>query len=341
MSLWKRGGVWWSYVYRDGVRHSRSTGTGNKKMAETIEQKFKEELNALNHQLPRLDPKMPFAVLVGRFLAEGTPKPYHRDRLKHLLPFFGEIAIGSFTKNTAASYRKYRHGQRELTEATINRDLGCLRNILFWAVDEGLLPKNPLSRMRMERERRKKRPVLSLEEEALLLPAAAVHLTPIIIAALDSGMRRGELLSQDWSDIDFGRNLIVVTHSKTPEGECREVPMTKRLFGLLWEMRQNEGPLFTYQGKPLKLLKTGWAGSIRRAGIRYLPFHYLRHTFNTRLLEAGVVREVRMALMGHSSGEDVHATYTHIELPMKRDAIRKLEEWVDQQKQIQKQGEPK
>ncbi len=279
-------------------------------------------------------------MLAGKFLAEGTPKPYHRDRLKHLLPFFGEIAIGSFTKNTAASYRQYRHRQRELTEATVNRDLGCLRNILFWAVDEGLLPANPLSRMRMERERRKKRPVLTLAEEDLLLPAAPAHLASIIVAALESGLRRGELLSQDWSDVDFGRELLIVTHSKTPEGECREVPMTKRLFGLLWEMRQNEGLLFTYKGKPLKVLKTAWKASITRAGIRYLPFHYLRHTFNTRLLEAGVLREVRMALMGHSSGEDVHATYTHVELPMKREAIRKLEEWTYQQRQKAKQGEP-
>jgi len=332
MSLWKRGGIWWSYIYRDGVRTGRSTGTGNRREAERIEQKFKDELNALSHQLPKLDPKMPFAVLAGKFLAEGTPKPYHRDRLKHLLPFFGAIQIGSFTKNTAASYRLYRHRQKELTEATINRDLGCLRNILFWAVDEGLLSKNPLSRMRMERERRKKRPVLSLEEEALLLPAAPSHVAPIILAALDSGLRRGELLSQDWPDIDFARELLIVTHSKTPEGECREVPMTKRLFALLWEMRQDDGPLFTYKGKRLKDLKTAWKGSIRRAGIRYLPFHYLRHTFNTRLMEAGVIREVRMALMGHSSGEDVHTTYTHVELPMKREAIRKLEEWTHQQK---------
>src|SRR5262249_31589429 len=67
--------------------------------------------------------------------------------------------------------------------------------------------------------------------------------------------------------------------------------------------------------------------------VRHVRFHDLRHTFNTRLMEAGVLQEVRMALMGHSPGSKVHATYTHIELPVKRDAIRKLEAWVKDQPQ--------
>jgi hypothetical protein len=54
---------------------------------------------------------------------------------------------------------------------------------------------------------------------------------------------------------------------------------------------------------------------------------------NTRLMEAGVLQEIRKALMGHSSGEDVNSIYTHIELPAKRLAIQKLEEWVAAQRQ--------
>jgi hypothetical protein len=64
-----------------------------------------------------------------------------------------------------------------------------------------------------------------------------------------------------------------------------------------------------------------------------LRLHDLRHTFNTRLMEAGVLQEIRMALMGHSSGSKVHSIYTHIELPAKRKAIRLLESWVNQQQE--------
>src|SRR5258706_15200468 len=68
-------------------------------------------------------------------------------------------------------------------------------------------------------------------------------------------------------------------------------------------------------------------------------FDDLRHTFNTRLMEAGVLQEIRMALMGHSAGSKVHATYTHIELPAKREAIRKLEQWVEQQPKQMKEND--
>ena len=67
---------------------------------------------------------------------------------------------------------------------------------------------------------------------------------------------------------------------------------------------------------------------MRRAGLRYVRFHDLRHAFNTRLLEAGVAVEIRKSLMGHSSGEDVNSIYTHVELPAKREAIQKLERWA-------------
>jgi integrase len=99
-------------------------------------------------------------------------------------------------------------------------------------------------------------------------------------------------------------------------------------------MRKPVGLVFEFRHRPIHILKTAWKAAIRRAGIRYYRFHDLRHTFNTRLLEAGVMQEVRKALMGHSSGEDVHSVYTHVELPMKREAIRALERWVARQEAL-------
>jgi integrase len=170
---------------------------------------------------------------------------------------------------------------------------------------------------------------MSLAEEARLLLSASPHLYRIVIAALDTGMRRGELLAQLWEHIDFNRRLLLVTHSKTAGGEAREIPLTARLAELLLSIRQPEGPVFTFKGRPIRRIKTAWKATLRRAGIRYFRFHDLRHTFNTRLMEAGVVQDVRKALMGHSSGDDVNSLYTHVELPVKREAIRRLEAWVE------------
>jgi integrase len=98
-------------------------------------------------------------------------------------------------------------------------------------------------------------------------------------------------------------------------------------------VRKESGLVFTYEKNAIQSIKTAWKAAIRRAGIRYLRFHDLRQTFNTRLMEAGVQQEIRKALMGHSSGEDVNSIYTHVELPAKREAIRKLEAWVKQQQE--------
>jgi integrase len=326
VTLFKRGNVYWSYVWEDGVRHARSTETSNRRLAEQIDQKHKEEVRLKSAQLPDLKPKMLFAELTGRFLAEGSPKEWHRDRLKALLPFFSTIEIGGITKGLVRRYREKRHAEKQLTETTVNRDIECLRHLLYWAVDEGILAANPIARIRLERERRKKKPVLSLTEEAQLLAASAPHLRAITIFALDTGMRRGEILTQTWDDVDFERRLLNVTHSKTPEGEAREIPLTERVLELLSRIKKNSALIFTFEGKPIHSLKTAWKAAIRRSGIRYIRFHYLRHTFNTRLLELSVPREVRMALLGHTFG-DTHESYEHVELPMKREAIRRLEVW--------------
>ena len=73
----------------------------------------------------------------------------------------------------------------------------------------------------------------------MLLAAAKDHLRAMIIAALDTGMRRGEITSQRWEDIDFSRKLLFVTRSKTPEGESREIPLTERLHEYLLENRKD------------------------------------------------------------------------------------------------------
>jgi integrase len=339
VSLFKRGNVWWSYVYSEGVRHQYSTGTSNRRQAETIEAKLKEEVNNQRFQIVKADPAMTFGELAARFIASGSVRPHHLYHLKFLLPFFADTAVLRFTKSLADEFRRQRHDGTSIKDATVNRDLSVLRHILYWALDEQLLQVNPLARMRMVRERRTRRQVLSVGEEQLLLGSAKDHLRTMVTFALDTGMRRGEITSQRWEDIDFSRRLLFVTHSKTPEGEAREIPLTGRLSRLLIESRQPEGLIIGFRGRPVRIIKRTWKTALKNAGIRHVRFHDLRHTFNTRLMEAGVLQEIRMALMGHSAGSRVHATYTHIELPAKRKAIGLLEAWVNQQQQEVNQQE--
>ena len=67
---------------------------------------------------------------------------------------------------------------------------------------------------------------------------------------------------------------------------------------MLWDMRENEGIIFRFKGKPMHSVKTAWKTALTKACIRRYRLHDLRHGFNSRLMEAGVVREVRMSLHG-------------------------------------------
>jgi integrase len=341
MPLYKRGNTWHAYVTMNGFRRHKSTGTSNRRQAETILRQFHDELNEARHRLPQLKPEMSFGELTALFIGCGMGKPYSLERLKQLLPFFADIPLFNINSSAIRKYRQERNAQKQLTAATVNRDLSVLRRVLYWGVEEGYIASNPLGRLHMERERRTKRPVMSLREEHLLLAASPEHLQRIILCALHTGMRRGEILSQRWEDLDLDNRILHVSVSKTPEGEAREIPLTSRLYQILLAQRRNRGPVFTYGNDAIKIIKTTWASSLRRAGIRHFRFHDLRHTANTRMMLAGVLQEVRREIIGHSSqrSRDVNDRYTQIELPEKREAIRKLEVWLEGQTLLLQTGD--
>ena len=90
MSLFKRGGVWWGYFYKDGIRHQFSTGTANRRQAETIEAKQKEEINNQRFQIVETDRQMRFGELADRFATSGSVRKHHLYHLKFLRPCFSE-----------------------------------------------------------------------------------------------------------------------------------------------------------------------------------------------------------------------------------------------------------
>lgn len=329
MSLYKRGGVYWSYIWLHNVRHSRSMKTGNKIEATRRELDFRNELDIRRHKASNVNPEMRFSELATRFLGSADAKPYHGERIKQLLPYFGDTPLNEITKPLTSEFRRYRVEVGNVTDSTVNHDLGVLRHLFFYALDSGILLINPLSRLRMPGLRRHRQPVLAVREEPQLIEAAAPHLKPLIISGLDSGMRRGELFHQLGEDIDLQRAVLSVTHSKTAGGEHREIPLTKRLVELFTELPR-KGLVFTFRGQQIDKLRRSWQTAVKDSGIRPLLFKHLRHTFNTRLMEAGVVRDVREALMGHSNGRprNTNEIYTHVELPTLRRAIAALEGWI-------------
>ena len=341
MTLFKRGRLWWAGFYVDGKRYQESTGTTNRRKAEEIERKIKEEKNLASFGIATIDPNITFNALADDFEKKAKTSIFHTGRLVFLREFFGEMPVRMITKNTVAEYRMARQAKKPgLKDSTLNRDVAVIRRVLFWALEQGLVAQNPLTRVGMVRERKTKKPILSLEHERAILAVAKPHLRHMIVTAIDSGLRRGEIFKQAWQDVDLPHGVLYVTKSKTAEGEAREIPLTKRLKELLLDKSKKRSStsdlVFTYRGNAIGDLKRSWETAQRNAKIliRY-RFHDLRHTFATRLMLAGVVQDIRMALMGHEP-RTVHWGYTHVELPAKREAIRKLEGWRESQKKSKK-----
>jgi len=142
---------------------------------------------------------------------------------------------------------------------------------------------------------------LSVEEEKLLLVKATnpEWLRPLIIVALHTGMRRGEILNLTWKDIDFVRRVIRVMQSKN--GEKRTIPMSQTVLMTL----KGFGKVIDISGRvfpiAVRSLREAYDKTLEKAGIKDFHFHDLRHTFATRLVQNGVDLYKVKELLGHKT----------------------------------------
>ena len=201
-----------------------------------------------------------------------------------------------------------------------NRLMARLRHLFNWSIEEGMIDRTPFKRgdvslvkldTNAEKERTRR---LQPGERARLLQHANPHLHALIIAALSTGCRRGELLSLQWSqlqrDEQSGRQTIVLPASKTKTHKPRVIPVSLNLHAVL-EMRRTDptGQLLPPDayvfgnavGERLTNIRTAWRNTCRRAGIEGLHFHDLRREFACRLVESSAgLHDVR-EFLGHAN----------------------------------------
>lgn len=234
--------------------------------------------------------------------------------LNVLVEYFGDRKVRSITHADLESYKRarlkiptVRGSERSIT--SVNRELELLRAILNFAQRQDWISKNPFnsgaSLISKADETHRER-VMTFEEEDRLLMACEVdsrrHLRPILIAAVDTGMRRGELLKLRWRNVDFTARSIEIEAFNTKTARARAVAMTSRLESELKQLCQNapkdpEGLVFGIKDN----FKNGFAAACKAAGIENLRFHDLRHTAITRMIEAGMQPAEVMRVSGHTT----------------------------------------
>ncbi len=255
---------------------------------------------------------------------------------KMWITYFGKEALGDITQEMIERIRSKRI-QLEKSKgvkrrpATINREMGTLSGIFSLAVEYDELAINPCRRIEALREDNKRTRHLSFDEESRLLAQLVgqrEHLRDLVIVDLYTGLRKSELLNLRKDKVDFSLNVIYVTLTKS--GRDRTVPMDEPVGTAISRAIKQSSSEYVFTnpetGKPYGDVKKAFSHACRDAGINDFRFHDLRHTFGTRLADAGVDIVKIKELMGHQSIETT-MRYLHTTDKGKRAAITELSEY--------------
>lgn len=285
-----------------------------------------------------------------------------RETLRRINSFYTDLGPKRLPEITAWQIEKWRTARLKngVTDSTVNRDLDALRGALTKAVEWGLLKEHPMrtvkrariddpnrvryldpaeeSRLRaalqarddknrQERERfnqwRRERGYKTFPE----LGAFTDHLTPLVMTALNTGARRGELLKLEWRSIDFVTRIVTVTGRTAKSRKTRHIPLNDEVYTVLttWRRQRPDDELVFpgAQGQAMKQINTSWRHLMRDAKIENFHFHDTRHHFASMLVMKGEDLNTVRELLGHS---DIKTTlrYAHLAPSKLAAAVAKL-----------------
>lgn len=328
MALHKRKGspFWWYDFTVNGRRFRGSCKTNDRKTAKAIEAKLNAD--AVLGIMLGARPRITLNATLGRYWQDHAQHlrsghqavKYHA---RHYLRHFGkDTFLHEITDDDVSRYVAKRRGM--VSNSTVNREVKVLRSIFrmarySWKVD---ISEMPDFRRHMLPEPAARDRYLTPDEAKRLIDSAVDHLEGPIRCALYTGLRLGNVVGLDWSQINLDRREIAVkVKDLKPGGKVHVIPIVESLFVMFVNMGQKErGPVFTYRGKPIKKFRRSFKTACRKAGIEDFRFHDLRHTCASWLVQAGIPLDVVQDILGH---HDITMTrrYAHRATDAKRKAL--------------------
>lgn len=249
----------------------------------------------------------------GYVLTNNKPSEQRQKQLtleKSLVPFFGKMGIDSIGKKDIELYKAYEQ-RKGNSNKTINNKLTVMRRCLATAYDWEAMQKVPPAIKPLRCAPPKTDFLTPLEAERLLACAEGVA-HEMILLALRTGMRQGEIRGLQWEAIDWDNRILTVRHSfcdytqtlTSPKSNReRHIPLADDLFEVLRARRERTGYVFTNRRKlpfpqhsHLRLLQRVQ----EKAELRKIGWHTLRHTFASHLAAKVPLRTVQ-ELLGHST----------------------------------------
>jgi integrase len=343
--LYKRGHIWWiRYAGPDGkIRFESSKSSTSKDAQALLIQRKKEVMEGQVPHIVKQLPRYSFTELATYYASWAERQRAFYTSKKFLIPqlqaFFGACQLRSMTTRLVEEYQTKLLTQRK-SPATINRHLATLKHMFTKAVEWEMVDQETMERVRRVKllpENNRRLRYLSVEECHTLLDACSPYLRAIVTTALNTGMRKEEILSLQWAQhVDLTHGFILL--DKTKSGERREIPINDTVRQTLQSLVRRIDTPYVFagtRGERFLDVKKGFAAACRRAGIKDFTFHDLRHTFASHLVMAGVDLTTVKELLGHKS-LSMTLRYAHLAPSHKVKAVSVLEASLRQKPTVQK-----
>jgi integrase len=341
--VYKRGNIWWiRYAGPDGRMRFESTGGASHREAQVmLLQRKQEVLEGKDPVAKRKISKYLFSQLAEQYIIWAEDQKSYRSKrylIIKLVEHFGNIPLDKFTFLAVEQYRTTlkREGR---SVATANRYLTVIKHMFTKAVEWEMVDKTAHERIRKVKaykENNTRLRFLSQKECERLIKACPDHLRPIVITALNTGMRLTEILTLRWGlNVDLQHGFILLENTKN--GERREIPINWTLRETLDNIpnKKRGDRVFRYKGRSIISVKKSFITAMNKAKITDFKFHDLRHTFASHMIMAGVDITTVKELLGHKT-LDMTMRYAHLAPSHKVNALHKLDKKLNRKPTIQK-----
>jgi integrase len=328
--VYREGDKWYTDIRYAGKRYRKMIGK-NRQVAERILQAELGRLTLEEHGLLQNEKIKLDAFAVDYLNSKRQvlrPKSYQRVASilnTHLSLEFGHLFLYDITPARVYAYQTKRLA-RGISNASFNRELSCLKNLLSTAVAWKKLKTNPIAGVKQLKEPPGRVRFLMQQEADKLLdccPPEPHPLRDIILFALNTGCRRSEILNLHWSMVKLPQRVALLPNSKT--NTVRIIHLNRTVCEMLESLPSREGYVFAGKdGQPIKDIKRSFHTACRKAGLIDYRLHDCRHSFASHLVMAGVPARVIQELLGHAS-PSMTARYSHLQSGQLQQAVALLD----------------
>lgn len=352
-----KGGYAYRIRYVDDTGHPRTEERGLWDLKREAKQKRDEAEKLLNKSRGniRTGDRKTFNALADECEREIYAEKKSNSTkyiINTLRSYFGQRRLVDISRESLRAYIDWRSGQdikiaksdelkRPIKRSTIDKELRIMRSMIYYAVDEGWIVKNPFRQTKKmtplirkaqgERDR-----VLQPQEEYRLLAACEpservipykrklrgkereetmkrrtgnVWLKAIVLLGLDSGMRLGEILQMKWDDLDTDGQVLYIPAANTKTSDARLVPVSDRTLAELRKVRPLSSGATAFD---IKYIGKAFNAAVHLAEIKDLTFHDLRRTFATRQIAAGTNLGMIARATGHKDLKILQEHYNKV-----------------------------